>query len=214
MGVKDFFPVSIKDSILVDNNIQRESIFNFLENNPQYLSADQQIRINEQVVKELRAQRYPSIRISTGYTFTYNSSTAGFNLFTQNYGPNIGATLQIPIFNGTIYKTQQDVAKVNVLNAALQKESLLNSLKAEAAKTFQSYENTLKQIQAQQSNFEDAEKLVKLILQKFQLNQATILDVKAAQASYESAGYLLVNLQYAAKVAEIDLKRLVYRLAN
>jgi outer membrane protein len=212
MGVRQFFPVTINDTILVDMNIQQDSILNFLGNNPQYLSADQQIRINEQIVKEIRALRYPSIRISTGYNFTYNSSAAGFNLFTQNYGPTVGATLAIPIFNGTIYKTQQDVAKINVLNAGLEKESLLNSLRGTAVKTFQSYQSTLQQLSSQQKSYENAEKLVKLVIQRFQLNQATILDVKAAQSSFESAGYMLVNLQYAAKVAEIELKRLVYRL--
>jgi outer membrane protein len=212
MGVKQFFPVTINDTILIDRNIREDSIINFLVNNPQYLSAEQQIKINEQIVKELRALRYPSVRISTGYNFTYNSSSGGFNLFTQNYGPTVGATLQIPIFNGTIYKTQQDVAKFNVINAELEKEALLNSLKAQAIKTFQSYESTLQQLSSQQMSYENAGKLVKLVIQRFQLNQATILDVKAAQASFENAGYMLVNLQFAAKIAEIELKRLIYTL--
>jgi outer membrane protein TolC len=212
MGVKQFFSVTIHDTILVDKNIRKDTIINYLENNPQYLSAEQQIKINEQIVKEQKAQRYPSIRISTGYNLIYNSSSAGFNLFTQNYGPTVGATMQIPIFNGTIYKTQQDVALYNVKNARLQKESLLTSLKADAIKTFQSYESTLQQINSQQMSYEDAGKLVNIVVQRFRLNQATILDVKAAQASFENAGYMFVNLQYAAKIAEIELKRLIYRL--
>ena len=212
MGVKQYFPITVHDTLLVDENIRRDSIINYLENNQQYLSADQQIKINEQIVKEMRSQRYPSIRLSTGYNFTYNSSTAGFNLFTQNYGPTVGATIQVPIFNGTIYKTQQDVAFFNVENAKLQKESLLSSLKADAIKTYQAYESSLQQMTSQKNSYEDAGKLVAIVVQRFRLNQATILDVKAAQASFESAGYTFVNLQYAAKTAEIELKRLIYRL--
>ncbi len=134
-------------------------------------------------------------------------------MLNQNYGPAIGATLQIPIFNGTIYKTQQDVALFNVKNAELQKENLLNTIKTDAEKTFLSYQNTLQQINSQQINFENAQKLVAIVLLRFQLNQTTILDVKAAQSSYENAGYMLVNLQYAAKTAEIELKRLIYNLS-
>lgn len=212
IGVKQFFPVLIRDTILVDKTIQKDTIINYLEDNPQYLSSLQQISINEQIVKEQKAQRYPSIRINSGYNFTYNSSSAGFNLFTQNYGPTVGATMQIPIFNGTIYKTQQKVAIYNVQNARLQKESLLISLKADAIRTFQAYESTLEQLSSQQTNYENADRLVKIVIQRFRLNQATILDVKAAQASFEDAAYVFVNLQYAAKVAEIELKRLVYRL--
>lgn len=213
MSVKQFFSITIHDTILVDETIRKDTIINYLENNPQYLSAGQQIKINEQIVKELKAQRYPSIRINTGYNFTYNSSSAGFNLFTQNYGPTVGATLQIPIFNGTIYKTQQDVALYNVANARLQKESLLSALKADAINTYQSYESTLQLIKSQQMSYENAGKLVNIVVQRFRLNQATILDVKAAQSSLEDSGYMFVNLQYAAKIAEIELKRLIYRLA-
>lgn len=212
MGVKQYFRITINDTILVDQSIRKDSIISYLENNPQYLSADQQIKINEQIVKEIRAQRYPSVRLNTGYNFVYNNSSAGFNLFTQNYGPTIGATLQVPIFNGLIYKTQQDVAVYNVENARLQKESLLLSLKANAEKTYQAYESSLLQLTSQKTSYENAWKLVKIVIQRFRLNQATILDVKAAEASFESAGYMFVNLQYAAKTAEIELKRLVYSL--
>jgi outer membrane protein TolC len=212
MGVKQYFLITINDTILVDQSIRKDSIISYLENNPQYLSADQQIKINEQIVKEIRAQRYPSVRLNTGYNFVYNSSSAGFNLFTQNYGPTIGATLQVPIFNGLIYKTQQDVAVYNVENARLQKESLLLSLKANAEKTYQAYESSLQQLSSQKTSYENAWKLVQLVIQRFRLNQATILDVKAAEASFESAGYMFVNLQYAAKTAEIELKRLVFSL--
>jgi outer membrane protein TolC len=212
MGVKEFFPVIVHDTILIDNNIRKDSIINYLQNNQQYLSADQQVKITEQIVKELRSQRYPSIRVSTGYNFVYSSSSAGFNLFTQNYGPSVGATLQIPIFNGNIYKTQQEVASYNVRNAILQKESLLSSLIADALKTYQSYESTLQQLVSQQKSYDDAGRLVRIVITRFRLNQATILDVKAAQDSFEAAGYMFVNLQYAAKIAEIELKRLIYRL--
>jgi outer membrane protein TolC len=212
MGVKQYFHIIINDTILVDQSIRKDSIISYLENNPQYLSADQQIKINEQIVKEIRAQRYPSVRLNTGYNFVYSSSSAGFNLFTQNYGPTIAATLQVPIFNGLIYKTQQDVAVYNVENARLQKESLLLSLKANAEKSYQAYESSLQQLTSQKTSYENAWKLVKIVIQRFRLNQATILDVKAAEASFESAGYMFVNLQYAAKTAEIELKRLVYSL--
>jgi outer membrane protein TolC len=69
-------------------------------------------------------------------------------------------------------------------------------------------------LDSQQKSYNDAKRLVSIVVQKFKLNEATILDVKAAQDSFESAGYMFVNLQYAAKTAEIELKRLVYKLGT
>ena len=54
--------------------------------------------------------------------------------------------------------------------------------------------------------------LVYVVMQQFHVSQATILDVKTAQTSFETAAYLLVNLMYSAKVAEIELKQLTYSL--
>jgi outer membrane protein len=55
--------------------------------------------------------------------------------------------------------------------------------------------------------------LLELALQRFQFKQATIVDVKNAQQSFEASGYRLVNLNYAAKTAEIELKRLANELS-
>jgi len=70
----------------------------------------------------------------------------------------------------------------------------------------------LQQLETQKQNYLLAQKLLDLVLQKFQLRNATIVDVKNAQETFENAGYLLVNLSFAAKSAEIELKRLSYRL--
>ncbi len=203
---------SITDTILIDKSLQLDSIINYLGRNPQYMSAEQQILINEQIVKEVSSQRYPSVKLNAGYDFYQANMNKSFMTFNQNYGPSAGINMQIPIFNGYIYKTQKDVAKINVTNSKLEKESLLNSLTTQATKTYRSYATTLQQIDAQRNNFEMTKQLVDVVMQQFHVSQATILDVKAAQTSFENAAYLLVNLLYSAKVAEIQLKQLTYTI--
>jgi len=212
MSAKTNVLISIEDSIAIDHSLQLDSIISYLDRNPQYLSAEQEIKIDEQIVKEISAQRFPSIKINTAYDFVQTNNSAGSLLMNQNYGPSEGVKLQKPIFNGNIYKTQKDVAKLNVNNSKLQKESLLYTLSTNATKTYLSYSTTLQQINSQQKNYELTKKLVDVVMKNFQLNQATILDVKAAQTSFENTAYFLVNLQYAAKIAEIELKQLVYKL--
>jgi outer membrane protein TolC len=214
MSQKRYYPFSVNDSIAVDRSIKLDAILNYLSQNPQYLAAEQQIKINEQVVKEVAALRYPSLRLNTGYNMNRTQNSAGLTLLNQSYGPSAGLTMQIPIYNGNAYKVQKETAEFNVDNAKLQHESLLNTLTSDAVKTYQSYSTTLEQLDAQKNTIELSGKLIKVVLLRFQVNQATILDVKAAQASYENSGYQLVNLNYAAKIAEIELKRLMYKLGN
>jgi len=212
MSSKTFYPFGVSDGISVDKSIVFDSIGNCLKQNPQYLSLDQQVKINETVVKQINAQRYPSFKINTSYNLSYINNGAGSVLVNQSYGPQIGFVLQIPIYNGNQYKTQKNMALSNVSIAEHQRESLLLSFTADAYKTYLSYQNTLQQIAEQQTNYERSGQLVKIVMQRFQANMATMLDVKAALLSFENAGYTLINLQYAAKASEIELKRLVYRL--
>jgi len=213
MGAKQFEPFLISDStIKVDTEIQIDSVFSFMKANYQYLSAEQQIKVNEQLVKEVRAQRYPSLKLNAAYNFTYNQNNKGYTLLNQNFGPYAGLNLQIPIFNGNTVRIQQKAAELNLNNARLQKESLLNHMTSSAMNTYASYTKSISQLKSQQENYELSNKLVNLVLQKFQVNQSTILDLKAAQQSFENTAYLLVNLQYQAKIAEIELKRLTCSL--
>ena len=211
MSVRDFYPFQVKDSILVDKSIELSTIINYLQQNPQYLSSEQQVRINEQVVKEISTLRYPSLRMNTGLNFNRSQNGAGLTLINQNFGPYAGVTLQVPIYNGNIYKVQKETAIYNVDNAKLQLKSLLNALTAGAVKTFQDYATSLEQLNSQEKSLELSKKLIHVVLERFKVNQATILDVKAAQASYESTGYQLINLTYGAKISEIELKRLRFQ---
>ena len=212
ISAKKQMQFSVEDSIIIDKSLQLDSIVNYLNRNTQYLSAEQKILIDEQIVKEVSSQRYPSIKFNAGYDYFQANFNKGTMTMNQNYGPTAGINMQIPIFNGNIYKTQKDVAKINVTNSKLEKESLLYSLTTQATKTYRSYYTTLQQIESQRKNFEMTKQLVDIVLQQFHVSQATILDVKAAQTSFENAAYLLVNLLYSAKVSEIELKQLTFSL--
>jgi outer membrane protein TolC len=214
MSQKAYYPYLVTDSITIDPSIQLNDVTSYLDRNPQYMATEEQVKINEQALREVSALRFPTLRLTGGYSVSRTKNSAGNILLNESYGPNIGMSLAVPIFNGGSYKAQKEAAEFNIENANLQKESLFNTLTSGAIKTHQSYSSAIQQLEAQKTNVELSGKLINVVLQRFQVNQATILDIKSAQASYESVGYQYVNLSYAAKIAEIELKRLTYRLGN
>ena len=205
--------ITIQDTILVDRNMQLENVLNKVNKNADIIAAQDQVKINELVVKETAALRYTSIRATTGYNFIRNQAAAGQVLLNQNYGPSVGISIGIPIYNGSVYRRQQKVAAINVDNAELDKQILVRDYSAQVVKNYQSYVATLKQLETEQQNYNLSNQLLELALQRFQFKQATIVDVKNAQQSFEASGYRLVNLNYAAKTAEIELKRLANELS-
>jgi outer membrane protein TolC len=206
--------IVVKDTILVDNDIQWETIEANLKKNPSLLAANVQININKILEKETNARRYPSITLNTGYNYSLNQSSAGFTLLNQNYGPFLGLGTTIPIYTGNVNIRQIQIAKVNTQNARIQKEIIDQNLQNTAAKAWEAYRSNLILIQSERQNYVLAQKLLKLISQKYQLGNATSIDIIIAQQSFENAGYRLNNLGYNAKVAEITLKQLANQLGK
>jgi len=198
--------INIADTILVDRSVELGPVISAIQSNPDVSMADQQISINEYIEKETAAQRYPSLSANAGYNFSHTKNAAGFSLLNQSYGPFAGVGVSIPIFNGSIYKKQTEIADINVKNAQLLKDTLVINYTANAVKNWQAYNNNLQQLETAKANYDLSGKLLDLVLQRFQLKQATIVDLKNAQDSFENAGYLLVNVSFSAKAAELRLK--------
>jgi outer membrane protein len=212
LSLKPDSVISVKDTIIVDKTIALGNILSGIENNADITAADDQVKINRFIVKEVGAQRYPTLRASTGYNYARSQTSAGNVLFNQSTGPIAGFTLGIPIYNGSIYKRQQRVAEIEVKNAALQKDILVRDYTANAVRTYQSYTSNLQQLETQQKNVELAQKLLDLVLLRFQLRQATIVEVRQAQESFENASFTMTNLSFAGKSSEIELYRLINQI--
>ena len=205
--------IAIADTIIVDSSIMLEDVMNNIYRSPDVIAAGIQVNINQLLEKETAAQRYPSVYANTGFNYNRSQAAAGNVLLNQNYGPYVGLTLNIPIYNGSIYKRQQRISEINTTNARLQQNILVRDNTSNAVKNYQAYQNSLQQLQTQKENYALAKQLLDLVLMKFQLRVATIVDLRNAAESFENAGYLLVNLSYAAKAAEIEMKRLTYQLS-
>lgn len=200
--------LTISDTIVVDPGVSIEETLKKLEANVDIKAAESQIRINDLLRRETMALRYPTVRLNAAYNYTRSQSAAGFNLLNQSQGPNAGLALSIPIFNGSAFKKQQQVAEVSTRSAEHRKNILVRDYTSSAVKTFQSYTTAIKQLETEKKNYLLTQQLLNLTLQRFELIQATIMDVREAQKSFEDAGYRLVNLNFAAKTAEIELKRI------
>lgn len=202
--------LEIADTIIVSKVLDLNEFLEKTAKNRQIRASENQIRISELVQREIAAQRYPTVRLNAGLNYTRNQSAAGFNLLNQSFGPNVGLAVSIPLYNGEAYRRQQQAAGVEIKSARKRKEILERDFKSEVYKTYHAYKNALSQLETEIKNYRLTEELLNLTMQRFELIQATIIDVREAQKSFEDAGYRLVNLSYAAKAAEIEL----YRLAN
>jgi len=201
------------DSIQVDQKMILSDVESKMKAHPLLQSAQQLINVNQFLEKETKALMYPTLRANSGFNYNSNKSTAGFILLNESYGPFLGFNLSIPIYAGSTSKRAYKNAQINTVSAKIQYDNTAQSLATELFKTYQNYQNSLKQTPTEIQNYEMSDALLALVMEKFKLGQATIVDVKQAQQSFETAGFRLTSLRFSAKIAEIELKRLSNQLS-
>lgn len=200
--------ISLPDSISVNASLDWDSLLSGLRQNPEIVAAGQQIAVQQLLEREVAAQRLPTLRANAGVNFGNNISNGGFQLVSRNYGPYAGLSLNVPIYNGSSLKRQEQVAALATRNATLDREILVQDREAALWKSWQTYQNALLLLENERESAALSRKLLDLMVQKYSFQQATILELKQAQNSFEESGYRLVNLEFAAKAAEIELRRL------
>jgi outer membrane protein len=201
------------DSIQVDQKMILSDVESKMKAHPLLQSAQQLINVNQFLEKETKALMYPTLRANTGFNYNSNKSTAGFILLNESYGPFLGFNLSIPIYAGTANKRAYKNAQINTVSAKIQYDNTAQNLSTELFKTYQNYQNSLKQTPVEIENYKMSDALLSLVMERFKLGEATIVDVKQAQQSFETAGFRLTSLQFSAKIAEIELKRMSNQLS-
>jgi len=201
------------DSIQVDQKMILSDVESKMKAHPLLQSAQQLINVNQFLEKETKALMYPTLRANSGFNYNSNKSAAGFILLNESYGPFLGFNLSIPIYAGSTSKRAYKNAQINTVSAKIQYDNTAQDLATELFKTYQNYQNSLKQTPTEIQSYEMSDALLTLVMDKFKLGQATIVDVKQAQQSFETAGFRLTSLKFSAKIAEIELKRLSNQLS-
>ncbi|MDI9358564.1 MAG: TolC family protein [Phycisphaerales bacterium] len=204
--------VTIVDTIIVDSSILLDSVLNKIPANPDILVANRLVTVQQQNIRVAKSQRLPSVVANGGVGFYNLLNPAVLLSVNRNYGPTLGLSLNVPIYQGGSIKAQEKYFQLNAEQAKLRGDSILANYITNAVKVYDAYQSSLQQIAKQQATFALAEKLVKLVLDKYALSEATILDVKTAQQSLVDAGTNLINYLFLSKSSEIELKRIEQNL--
>ncbi|HMU97648.1 MAG TPA: TolC family protein [Chitinophagales bacterium] len=177
-------------------------------------AAKKNIEIAQFQRKEINAQRLPQINFTSGYNFVQNNNKAGFQLFNRVYGPSVGVSAKIPIFNGGMVKKDLQAASINIAKQQIQYDKLKQDIDAGIVKAYKDFELSEKMLQLNEENVQIAAENVQITMERYRLNQSTSLDIKQAQSSYEDALYNVILARYNSKVAEIELKRIINNLLD
>jgi outer membrane protein TolC len=200
----------VVDSITQDYHPDKKELAQKLFSvNPSVLSSQKQVEVARLGVNEFRALRLPNLNISAGYDFLHSDYTIGTVRMNETYGPQVGATLSIPLYQAGNIRRQIAVARLQLESAKITFESAKLQVNTQLQLALTEFDNQLYLLQIEKDNFTLARENLTISMQRLKLGQTTALEVRQAQESFQESLTRLTNFGYAAKVAEIKLKQLM-----
>ncbi len=165
-------------------------------------------RVAELDLKQIRATRYPTVKLNTGYMFNETESSLGFTSQTSNRGFNYGVSASLNIFNGFQQHRNEKIAKLQIENSNIALEQQTQTLNAQLAMAFQTYLTNLELSKLEENNEAIAKKNLEITLDKFKIGTISTLEFRSAQQNYVNAIARNSNAKFQAKISEVALKEI------
>lgn len=199
----------VKDTILVEENLLLEDLIdNSLHHNKQLLVTQRQENLAFLQIRELQAQRLPTLTFNGNYNHSVQNSDAGFIIQNKRDGYNFGATIGINLFSGFTLNRRIQTAKLERVNQQYALEQYEVQLDADIHRTFNIYENSKKRLEIEQNNFNVVEENTEIAFERFKMGLTGFLEFRDAQVSRLEAENRLIDAIFSIKETEIELMRL------
>ena len=199
----------VANEISVDEQLKYDELKSAAENqNPQLQAQMLTKNSAEQQLKQVKAGRYPTIRITSGYNFTRSEASLGFITQSSNRGFAYGFNASMPIFNGNLQNRNERIAKVQLENANVTLEQQKRSLESQLNAAFASYTTNLELTKVEAQNLKIAAQNLDITLAKFKIGTITPIEFRTAQQNFLEAKVRYSNALYLTKIHEITLKEL------
>lgn len=199
----------VTDEIKIDNTLVFIDLKSLAEKqNPQLQAQVLAKNSAELQLKQVKAGRYPTVRINSGYNFTRSEASLGFVTQSSGRGFVYGINASVPIFDGFNQSRNEKVAKLQIDNADLVINQQKIMLESQLATAFQSYQTNMELSKVEEKNVEIAKQNLDITLAKFKIGTITPIEYRTAQLNYVEALVRLSNAQFQTKLYEITLKEL------
>lgn len=200
---------TVTDLVKVDNKLVLIDLMDLAQKqNPALESQIINKRIAELQLKQVKANRYPIVNLTSGYNFSETQSSLGFTSEASSKGFNYGFNASLNIFDGFNQHRNEKVAKLQIENSQIAIEQQNMILNTQLSTAFQTYLTNLELIGLEEDNEAIAKQNLDITLDKFRIGTITTLDFRTAQLNYVNAKVRYSNAQYEAKLSEIALKEL------
>lgn len=205
---------TVMDLIVVDNKLLLPELSALAEKqNPQLETQIINKKVSELQLKQIKAARYPTVKLNTGYNFSDSQSSLGFTTQSSARGLNYGFSASLNLFDGFAQNRNEKISKIQIDNSKIVIDQQNLALHSQLATSYQTYLTNLELITLEAKNEAIAKQNLNITLDKFRIGTITTLEFRTAQLNYVNAKVRYSNAQFQAKLSEIALKELAGNLS-
>ncbi|PKP15862.1 MAG: transporter [Bacteroidetes bacterium HGW-Bacteroidetes-23] len=204
----------VSDEILIDNSLLLPELLSEAEKqNPQLQIQYINKKIQEYELKQVKANRFPTVGLVGGYNLIRSQTPFGF--VTESTGRNFvyGFTVTLNIFDGFNQNRNEKVAKIQLENTQLQIERQAQIVQSQLATLYQSYLSNLSLLELERKNEGIAKQNLEITLEKFKIGSVAPIEFRTAQENYGNAVIRLTSAELQTKQSEISLRELAGSLS-
>jgi outer membrane protein len=199
----------VVDEVLVDDQLKLIELMDVAsQQNPAIQLSLISKRVAELNLKQVRGNRYPQIRLNTGYVVTESESSLGFARESYGRGFNYGLSASINIFNGFLQNRAERIAKIQIENSDILIQQQTQTINSQLMSAFQTYLTNLELVKLEGENEDIARQNLDITMEKYRIGTITTMEVRTAQLNYINAVVRNNAAKFQAKISEVTLREL------
>ena len=200
---------AVTSTIEVDTTLSYASLQGTaFQESPALAQAREALRQARAEQREVRADFFPTIDLTAGLGYSQLEAESGFLQESQSTEVTYGAALTFDLFDGFNRWRRTQNAEIRATNARLAVEDVRSQLMTALTSAFERYRNRLRLVQLEEQNLDAVRANVDVALEQFEVGTITSVELREVQEQFIQAESRLLNAQFEAKQAEVELLRL------
>lgn len=156
-------------------------------------------------LETVKSSFWPVVTLQAAYNVAFSRSEVGFLLSNRSNGPFVGLTLRYTIFDGQNRKNDQEIALVQMENAALRETDLLTILEGRIKTKVSDYSALSNLISMEEENLDASRQQSALARELYRLGKTTNFEVRESILQEIQALDRVINAQARVKQVEIEI---------
>ena len=178
-------------------------------NNTSVLSYQKQVDIERLSLGEYKTYSLPKLNLVASYNYQQNDNTASNVITNRSFGPLVGGSLIIPVYQAGNVLRQVRTAKIQLQSSQYNLDNVKLQVNTQLKTALTDYEDQRTLLGIERNNLALAKENLSISMERLRLGQTTALEVRQAQESYANSLARYYDFEFNMKVTETRLKQLI-----